>query len=324
MKRTGNITWGGALLLLGILWLLRNLDVIDIRWADALGYWHVSLILAGVCLLISGLSPNRIISGLAGIFLALAIIGGVSKGIYREIHPFFGEDESWFRGKTEGEKPEPLRKKERRLQEENFGYELDSLVREATFNFSSGAGEFTLEGGTKKLFEAKSESALLEYVSNLRRNTSDRTATIDFNTKDGELNLRGKPGKHKVGIKLNENPVWDVSLKVGAGTGNLDLSRLLTRRIRLSTGAAEIKMKLGARAGLSEVNIEAGVASVKLRVPKEADVEIRTSGILNHKDFKSFEKIEKDLYQSPGFGSAGKKIVIHYEAGLSSFEVDRY
>ncbi len=329
MKRTGNITFGVVLLALGVILLLRNLGYLQLQWSDVFAYWYVFLILAGICLLIAGIAPNRISSGIAGVFIVLAIVGGATNGAHRTLnnHAF-----RWKHDWSDRDRDRSTRNFKRKQKDEavvkpragRFEYDMEPAIREATFHFEGGAGEFQIAGTTGKLFEATSESTVIRYVSSIRHNKAESQATVNFHMEEGNIQLKNNQHVNRTAIQLNAAPVWTFDMAFGAGKGDFDLSALQVRRVELSTGAADIKLKLGANTDQTEVDIEAGAASVSLKVPASAGIEIRTSGILNSKEFRDFERISKNLYRSPGYDGTSKKITINYEAGLSSFEVERY
>jgi hypothetical protein len=75
MKSSRSVFWGGALIIVGIFWLLRRLDLFSIQWDVILPYWPVLLILAGVLLIVTNkYAPAR---GLVGILIVLAVFGGL-------------------------------------------------------------------------------------------------------------------------------------------------------------------------------------------------------------------------------------------------------
>ncbi len=327
MRNTSNVVLGGVMLAFGVLWLLKNLDVYNFYWSDILNLWYWFLIVAGVLLVVSGFTNNRLASSLSGIFITLAIVGGVTKGVHREFRalaPFEWNSRKWKEGKSyEGRKQ---RRENRSGQpvKGDFGYDMQPGLKSAKLNFSGGAGIFTIEGGTDSLFKANTSSSLINYVSNIRHNTADNFATIDFRMEDADLNLGDNNDDNTVSIQLNDSVAWDVNLKFGAGEGKFDLSAYVVEKLQMNAGAADVKLKLGNKSALSEVDIKAGVASVEVQVPKNAAVEIVTTGALNATELPGFDKVEKNRYRSPGYNESDNRIRISYKGGLSSLKIEQY
>ncbi len=327
MRNSGNIVLGGVLLAVGTLWLLKSLDLYTFYWSDIFGLWYWFLIAAGVLLLVSGFTRSRLASSLSGIFITLAIVGGVTKGAHREFRglaPFEWNSRKWKEGKNH-EKRENLRKnRSGEPVKGNFGYDMQPGLKSSKLNFSGGAGVFTIQGSTNRLFEAHTSSSLINYVSNIRHNKADNFATVDFRMEDADLNLNDNDGDNTVNIQLNDSVAWDVNLKFGAGEGKFDLSGYVVEKLQMNTGAADVKLKLGNRSALSEVGIKAGVASVEVQVPKNAAVEIIATGALNATEFPGFDKVEKNRYRSPGYNESENRITISYKGGLSSLKIEQY
>jgi hypothetical protein len=75
MKNSRGIVWGGLLIILGTLWLLRSMNLLNINWDEVLPYWPVLLILAGAVLLATG--RERGSGGVVGLLITLAVFGAI-------------------------------------------------------------------------------------------------------------------------------------------------------------------------------------------------------------------------------------------------------
>src|SRR5690606_35973003 len=106
MRNSGNILDGVILITAGLLWLLKSLDVMICNWY---------LIVAGLLLIVSGVTHNKFVGGFSGIFITLGIIGGFTHGFQREIRKItpFGNYKYWEKSnRKKGSKPvgEPVNK----------------------------------------------------------------------------------------------------------------------------------------------------------------------------------------------------------------------
>ncbi len=321
MRNSGNVVFGGVILALGILWLLKSLDVYTFYWSDILDLWYWFLIAAGVLLLISGFTGNRVASSLSGILITLAIVGGVTQGAhrgFRELAPFEWNARKWKERKNHRESRAGERVKG------DFGYDMQPGLKSSKLNFSGGAGVFTIEGSTERLFQARTASSFVNYISNIRHNTADNFATVDFKMEEADLNLDDDNSDNTVNVQLNDSVKWDIDLKFGAGEGKFDLSNYVVEKLQMNAGAADVRLKLGNRSSHSEIDIKAGVASVEVQVPKNAAVEINATGALISTEFPGFEKAGKDKYRSSGYSESENRITISYKGGLSSLKIEQY
>ncbi|GAB3173441.1 LiaF transmembrane domain-containing protein [Telluribacter humicola] len=340
MKRSNGIVWGGLLVVLGVFWLLRNMGLLNVDWEGVLRFWPALLILAGISLLASGRERNGVGSGLAGLLIALAVLGGI---LYRTDRAFDRHRNNWDfhwdnddhnehdnnghnnndHDSSDRDYEEDRRNRSTRTQSNHYEYDMDAAIQEATFNLEGGAGEFKLTSTTPKLFEADTRTTLGGFISNIRSNKLDGTATIDFKMEDEQINIKNGKVKNIVTMSLNEAPIWNVDLGIGAGKADMDLSSYKVKSLKVSTGVADVDVRLGDKTD-TDVKIESGVASVTIEVPKSAGCEVRIDGAMNIRDLDDLQKIGDNLYRSPNFSTASRKITIKYDAGLSKVRINRY
>jgi hypothetical protein len=326
MKKSSNgIAFGAILLTIGLLWLFRKLDWLDIEWAQYTRFWPVLLILAGLSLLFSQRSNRSGGIALASGLIALAAVIGVSHRVSdRGARVFRSVPREWHNewdGKR-GEKKD--KKKSLELHTETFEHELSSDQETASLHFEAGAGDFSIEGSSPKLFEASTSTSLGGFISNVQTNTADRSAKVNFKMEDSEIKLKNGNFENSAILSMNPKVVWDLDLNIGAGKGNFDLSALNVRKIKLQSGVSDVTMRLGDRQPALDVSIETGVAALALEVPEGVGCEIRIEGALNAKDIIGFERISGDRYRTSNYDTAEKKISVRYEAGLSKLSVTRY
>lgn len=118
----------------------------------------------------------------------------------------------------------------------------------------------------------------------------------------------------------------DVPLKLkldgGASSSQVDLTELKVTDLNLSTGAASTTVRLPRAAGLTNVRISAGMASVKLIVPEGVAARIHTKMGLgsNDVDQRRFPRSGDD-YISPDYATAPNKVDIRCDGGLGSLAV---
>jgi hypothetical protein len=72
------------------------------------------------------------------------------------------------------------------------------------------------------------------------------------------------------------------------------------------------------------VDIETGVSSVEIFVPKEVAVEVNSDSFLVSRELPGFDKVSKSTFVSPNYADASKNITIQFSSGISSLRVIRY
>jgi len=343
MRNTRGIVWGGLLVILGTFWLLRNMDLIHIQWNTILPYWPALLILAGAILLVTK-SGSGVPGGFVALLITLAVFGGI---VNRTDRAFDRHNDDWNFNwndhddhdhddndeddhddnddEDQDDKDEEYQNRHgKKPVNGTYNYEMEDFIQKANFNLEGGAGTFTLNGTTAKLFEANTRSNFVGFLSNTSINKLDNSATVNLKMEDGNVKINNGEVSNEAKIHLNEKPVWTVDLGIGAGKGDFDFSNYKVEKLKVSTGVAEMDIKMGDKLTSADVDIEAGVASITLEIPGSVGCEMHMDGAFNSKSFDDLDKVSTGLYRSPGFDQAAKKIIIHYEGGLTSFKIKRY
>jgi len=123
-------------------------------------------------------------------------------------------------------------------------------------------------------------------------------------------------------VQLAEGLPLDLVFNTGAGENQIDLRSAIVRNLVLKTGASSTIITLPERAGLTRAEVQAGAASVILRVPQGvAGRIIMNSGLVGTKIDTDRFPLSGSNYETPGFESAQNRVEIKVEAGVSSIEV---
>ncbi|MCF2504247.1 DUF5668 domain-containing protein [Dyadobacter sp. CY107] len=347
MKNSRGIVWGGLLVILGMLWLLRNLNLLNINWDEVLPYWPVLLILAGALLLATG-NESRGFGGVIALLITLAVFGGIvnktdeafdrhagnwdwnwdddddDRNFGYNDHDNNDHDEDDNGEHDENYENDRKNRDGKRPINGNYKYEMEDFIQKANFHLEGGAGSFTLNGNTQKLFEANTKSTMVGFLSNTSINKLDNSATVNLKMEEGNVKINEGEISNQAKIQLNEKPIWNIDLGIGAGKGDFDFSNYKVEKLKVSTGVADMDIKMGDKMTTSNIDIEAGVASITLELPRSVGCEMHMDGALNAKNMDDLDKISNGLYRSPDFDNASKKIIIHFEGGLTSVNIKRY
>ncbi len=317
--KTDKIFWGILLVFIGGIFLLENFGWIDFSWYDVWRFWPVILILIGVNILFS--RTNSKIGVLATIVITVAALGILTyKGLERRAStPHWGWN---FKDNDEDGDNGEHSSSQNRISTV-YSEDYNAKYQVAALNIRGGASDFHMQSGEDKLFESRNKETVNRYY--LKKTETDSSVVLDFNSKNRDGNFKFNDDEFgSVEMKLNKQPVWDISLHMGAGKTDFDLSQNKVRTVYLKGGAAAFKVKLGDLYNEVNFTAETGVAKVKVEVPEGAGCEIKTSTGLSSKDFKGFTDKGNGYYQTSNYDTSAKKIHITLKGGLSDFEVDRY
>ncbi|MBN1340250.1 MAG: hypothetical protein JXA03_13050 [Bacteroidales bacterium] len=307
-QKHGNVFWGILLIMAGVMFALRNFEIIDFTWYSFLRLWPLLLVLWGISVLPVKPGYKVLFSSLAVLF-AVAII--IRYPDYRM--RLFGQD--WIEWRSDKED-----KKDETWKEQHFTERYDSTFKTAYIGLDVAAGTFVLENATDMLFKFDHEGRAGRY--NLDIEEMDDTKRIMLSLSDTKGNIRRKNTSE---LALNPNPLWTIALDAAASGTEIDLSAFKVRSLEVDGAASEISIKLGILQEVTHVTIDAAVTSLDLILPEMASIELRTSTVLSLRDIEGFEKIEKGLYRSPGFSDqASHSIIIELDAAVSGVNVELY
>jgi hypothetical protein len=307
--KTSKIVWGMFLIFLGLVLLLDNLDIINFYWGSVSRFWPVVFILIGMNMLMSRLENKKLVAPLVALttFLVLGVIG------YQGLQP---SKSSWIIINNDDNDNDTLAYNRANFIEPYQGSERVEL------NLFGAATSFRLSESTTNLFEADVNQRFGKYT--LKKSKSDSLEVLNFKMRDDKRIIHDDWDANKSIIRLNSLPIWDINIEMGAGEVRFDLTPFKVNSLNFKGGAASFEAEIGTKQPLTNVSVEAGLASVKIIVPSESGCKIDVDSGLSSKDFIGFNKMSDGSYETSNYSTAKNKVNIQLEGGLSSFEVIRY
>ncbi len=299
-----NIFWGVILIFAGVLFILQNLGVINFEWTYLWRLWPVILILWGVSVL-----PAHSLIKLGLVLLVLA--GSVYFMIDRTI---YWEDKSW------DYRIENWEEDDRQPIDQSFNIPYEDSTEYAFLSLEMAAGGFVIQERTDYLLDFSKKGTRSKYSYVLKK--TDNKSEI-FIERDEIKIIKGN-NKHSVNISLNEFPIWNINLDVGASAVELDLSNFKIKELDIDGGAAAFEIRLGDAYPDMSVNIDAGASAIELKMPETSGCELKISSVLSGKSIIGFEKIDHGHYKTENFDEAENKIFIKLDAAVSSYTITRY
>ena len=282
-RRTPSIAFPLVLIALGIVFLLANAGyLVGVSWRHVAQLWPLLLVLLGADLL---LRPR---SMLAAVIVEVALIGGAL--LYLAAAPTlpgataintgtFTSHESVARG---GESALSL----------TLGY---------------GAGDLVVKGGSTDLVTVKSTREDIELQ---RVSRSAGSASVDVRSVVPELPFDGTTRAWDVTVP-SDIPVG-MTLNVGAGDFDVDLSNVMLTRATINNGASNLQIALPQPIGNIPITVSTGASSVDLRIPAGVEYRVRVTGGLNS---------VSGLQESSGYNAATNRFTITISSGASSITI---
>jgi len=333
--------WGIFFVTIGLLFLARNMGWLAIEWETIRNLWPLLLILAGVNLILERRGSQAAVA--TTVLLAVAAPVALFSFIGRHHNDWNHNRDRWeYRSDTndeddqsndndsddnDGDNDNDDDDEDDDVEVENVSRFVESMegdTPEAVLKFGGGAGRFSINETTTNLIDAEAKQTVGIYKMAVERDPTTRIPTIELKPNEGKAEIKEGKMANRMNIKLNDKPVWTLDLGLGAGEGDFDLSRYAVKSLKVQAGAADIDIKLGDRTDLITVDLQAGVASMVVRVPQGVGCRVEKQGGLNVNQLDGFDEISDRVMQTPGYEGAKKKINIVFNGGISRFKVERY
>lgn len=312
------VFWGVIFILIGLLFILKNLSVLDFSWSQFINLWPLLIILWGISIL-----P---IKGVIKLILSFVM---VAAGVYL-VNKYEGP--GWFEWqspKSYKYERDRARKDKDAAKEKDSGsdwetqylfFPYSSDITKAALKLDAAAGSFYLKDVSSQLVEVEREGNIGNYSLTTQESADTHIVRLSME----ETVIKGDRLKHKVDIKLHDQPLWDFDMNIGAARIEMDLSRFKTSNIKIDGGASTIRMKLGDQHPETNVNIDAGASSIVIEVPRNSGCQVRTNTVLSGKDMRDFRKTDSGRYETENFRDSENKIFIQVDVAVSKIEIRRY
>jgi len=187
-------------------------------------------------------------------------------------------------------------------------------AKSVTANLEMGAGELKLSGGSSKLLDADfryDESfgkPSVEYHVSGDRGMLDvmqQQEHAAFGARDNDWDLR-----------LGGSAPIDLKLNMGAGQGDLRLNGLNVSSMEINMGAGELHLDFtGVRTNTLQADIQGGVGSATIRLPKEIGARVNASGGLGSINAHGLKR-DGDDYVNDAYGNAASTINLRVQGGV--------
>lgn len=191
----------------------------------------------------------------------------------------------------------------------------------AEVSIRMGAGELQVEGGAGDLMEAT-----------FRTNRPSLEPEVDYSVvnKRGILTVRHKRYTHlgfgrtvnDWNVRLNGETPIDLRVNLGAGESRLDCRGIKLDRVRVKMGVGRMTLDLsGPRATSFDVNVEGGVGSGTIYLPREVGVRARVHKGLGSVEAEGLTRAD-GVYTNQAYGRSAVTLEIRVEAGIGSIRLE--
>jgi outer membrane murein-binding lipoprotein Lpp len=184
-----------------------------------------------------------------------------------------------------------------------------------------GAGDLQVTGGAEKLLEA-------DFTYNVAKikpevGYTDGKLVVRQPDVDGLPVLRGITDfRNEWNLRLYDQVPMDLSVDVGAGTSDLQLTGLSLTGLAVNLGAGKYTVDLsGDWARNLDVTIDAGAANISLRLPRDVGVRVKIESGPHTIEATGFTK-DGDIYTNAAYGVSDVTMQVNIEAGIGQINLE--
>ena len=319
MKNNGIFT-AIALIIIGVLCLLKSFGVIDFSWWALLRLWPLILIWVGIKFI--PISEQwKLISKILILLLGIILLFAYS-GRYR------CSSESWcIHKKSAGEEKCIIKTIDGETYEcsDDFSKikndDEDVVYDGAKLRLAASRGKLTFAPG-KSLFAIEKNESAKGFITKINKKVSGNKAQITATLSPKENFPRSKTLYYNV--FLSDNPIWEMELELNATASDLDLSVFQVKKLKIQANASAVDLKLGNLYENMSVDIESNASAIELRLPKDMKLIISKDNVLSSMNISGFKKQKDGSYISENGIETVGTIHITVDANVSSVEVRKY
>ena len=321
--KSRNVFIGILVLFTGVIALLATLNVFEFHWSIIWRLWPMILIICGISMLpLNDYVKSAILLAAlgAGCFLYHAESQHYSGNA---ITRFFNRHSTvwdWDDDDQDADDKDDDSDWEWPTGTQFFSEPFNE-VSKASIDIDFGAGDLYLGAPCAELAKANIESNFVKYSF---RTEQDEDKTSIYLKGKGHIKKGRKSTQNELELSLCSQPLWDFSLDMGAADAELDFSPYRMNTIEINGGACDLDLTVGDHACDTKLIIKTGASDIDIKVPASHDCQINLTSAITGKDFQGFEKKERGLWQTPGFGQGQHQILIELSCAVSDLSVERY
>jgi hypothetical protein len=293
-RRGGSLVFPLLLIIIGLLFLLDNLNILPgIDWGALWKLWPIILIALGLEVILG----RRVSFGT--ILLVVFIF-------------FFGGAVLWWSAAAGGGD----------LRSEQVVWS-ESGVERADLELNMSAGSLQLAGGEDMSDLLVGDMELVrgaDVSANVRVSGDVATGRIA-----SERDFFALPqifgGRHaKWDLHLNAGVRWEMNVDAGVGEVVLDLSDLLVSDLQLHSGVGSVEVTLPRRGAVGG-RIDGGIGNLRIDIPEGAQARLRVDRGLGDVNIGGRFERRGDYYETQGFDTSESYTELEIHVGIGSVTV---
>jgi hypothetical protein len=193
----------------------------------------------------------------------------------------------------------------------------------ADVEITMGTGELVVGGGSPALMTANFTYNIADWRPEVVYNVTGTNGRLEV--KQPELSLEGIPGddiEYTWTLGFNEAMPLDLTVNLGLGSNNLDLSRLNLTGLNVRNGVGETTLNLnGSYPQSFDVDIVGGVGSTTVTLPAAVGVRLETTTGLGSVNVVGLRR-DGDAYVNNAYGVSPVTMNVKVNGGVGEITVE--
>ena len=331
--KANKIIKGLTLLLMGTILLANTLEILEWSvWSNIFKLWPLLVISLGLSLIFRGKSLSfmgpliiflGIIAGVGASYMGISIEGEMVREVKTLSREIVIEVEKVPEVKLAPE-VETLSEAEtaqetEATQEVEISSEVEeySGIEKASIELKFDVGTLNIGESTPLLYECISYYRYKEFEPFEKYSTTEKEADILIYHSPVKGNFRNP--KNKWQLKLNNQIIYNLSIKAGAVNMDCNLSAFKIEKLYIESGASNINLVLPQYN--SKIIIDTGVSNIDIAIPKNVGATVNIDSGIALKDLDEFIK-KNNTYISNNYDNSEFKVEIEIDCGVSNINID--
>lgn len=326
--KANKIVEGLTFLLIGGILLANTLEVLEWSvWSNLFKLWPLLVISLGLSLIFRGRSLSflgpliiflGIIAGVGASYVGISFEGEMVKELKTLSREIVIEVEKVPETETALE-TEVIPDTETALEtEEVLEIKEYPEIERASIKLNLDVGKLVLGESTPLLYECISQYRFREFEPFEKFSHTEKEADILIYHSPVTRKVISSNIKNNWELKLNNQIIYDLSVKTGAINVDCNLSDFKVEKLYIESGASNINLVLPQYN--SKIIIDTGVSNINIAIPKNVGATVNIDSGIAVKDLDDFIK-RSGTYISHNYNESEYKTEIEIDCGVSNIDI---
>ena len=183
-----------------------------------------------------------------------------------------------------------------------------------------GAGEMTLGGGARDLFEGQFSYNVAHWKPEVDYGVSGSRGLLRVRQPEGSGPMRNSRNQWE--LHFNNHVPLELSVELGAGKSTLDLGTLAVSQLDVKMGVGETIVDLaGNWKNDLQARIHGGVGQATVKLPRDVGVRVRARGGIGEIRAGELKK-DGDIYTNDAYGKSPVTLQVEVEGGIGQINLE--